>query len=371
MEDTLVVIIIALFLSIVALLIIGFCLFKGKRTQQKVSRNENNLDTEGEDDLGSFETYDKLDFSFERKREENAQLNQDLDNESVDNTEEPEEEDETPMVTIPMPESIKTDIEEMHEEETREEENKVEEKKEEQPIFETNLSTTEIFRNLANDIQSELAKEEPVEEQEETEIEEPKVEEENEVQEEPVLSTTQIFHNLANDIQLELDKEETSEEQQEESEVEEEQTVEEPVHETEVQEEETEDVEEKLSNTQIIRNLSADLRTELENGNYETTKPDLSKRLDFFSEARTRVEQNKEEPVEEKKEEPISNIEDVVNVQIKGKNYIFLANGNNPNAGEDVIIILNGREYPATITKGVYQKDINSLKIKPKDLIIK
>ena len=94
MEDTLVVIIIALFLSIVALLIIGFCLFKGKRTQQKVSRNENNLDTEGDDDLGSFETYDKLDFSFERKREENAQLNQDLDNEPVDNTEEPEEEDE-------------------------------------------------------------------------------------------------------------------------------------------------------------------------------------------------------------------------------------------------------------------------------------
>ncbi len=69
---------------------------------------------------------------------------------------------------------------------------------------------------------------------------------------------------------------------------------------------------------------------------------------------------------EEKKEI----FEDVVNVLINTKNYIFLANNNIVNKGDHIKLILDNKVYFGTITKANYQRDINLLKVKPRKLIL-
>ncbi len=78
---------------------------------------------------------------------------------------------------------------------------------------------------------------------------------------------------------------------------------------------------------------------------------------------------------EEKIEEPIvvqpvNNMEDVVNVSIKDKSYVFLANGNHLEKNDEIILSLKGKDYRGVITRGNYQKDISTMKIQPKDLVV-
>ncbi len=65
-----------------------------------------------------------------------------------------------------------------------------------------------------------------------------------------------------------------------------------------------------------------------------------------------------------------NNLSEVVNVSIKGKNYVFLANGNKVNTNDKVHLSINNKEYEGTITRGNYQKDISKMKVKPRDLNI-
>lgn len=61
-------------------------------------------------------------------------------------------------------------------------------------------------------------------------------------------------------------------------------------------------------------------------------------------------------------------IEEVVNVLINKKNYVFLANNNIVSKGDRIKLILDGKVYFGTITKANYERDINSFKIKPRKL---
>lgn len=77
--------------------------------------------------------------------------------------------------------------------------------------------------------------------------------------------------------------------------------------------------------------------------------------------------------VQENKE-TVSNVEtdmqEVVNVLINKKNYMFLANGNKVNKGEHIKLVLNKKIYFGLITKGNYMRDIRPLKNKPYKLIV-
>ena len=65
-----------------------------------------------------------------------------------------------------------------------------------------------------------------------------------------------------------------------------------------------------------------------------------------------------------------SNISEVLNVLIGNKAYIFLANGNKLNNGEKIILSIDDKNYPGVVVKSNYSRDLSSLKILPKPLIV-
>lgn len=65
-----------------------------------------------------------------------------------------------------------------------------------------------------------------------------------------------------------------------------------------------------------------------------------------------------------------TDMQEVVNVLINKKNYMFLANGNNVSKGEHIKLVLNKKIYFGLITKGNYMRDIRTLKNKPHKLIV-
>jgi len=65
-----------------------------------------------------------------------------------------------------------------------------------------------------------------------------------------------------------------------------------------------------------------------------------------------------------------TDMQEVVNVLINKKNYMFLANGNKVSKGEHIKLVLNKKIYFGLITKGNYMRDIKSLKSKPHKLIV-
>lgn len=71
--------------------------------------------------------------------------------------------------------------------------------------------------------------------------------------------------------------------------------------------------------------------------------------------------------VEEESEE---DIQEVVNILINKRNYVFLANNNSVNKGEHIKVLLNKKIYFGVVTKGNYERDINGLKVKPRKLVI-
>jgi len=65
-----------------------------------------------------------------------------------------------------------------------------------------------------------------------------------------------------------------------------------------------------------------------------------------------------------------TDMQEVVNVLINKKNYMFLANGNKVSKGEHIKLVLNKKIYFGLITKGNYVRDIKALKNKPHKLIV-
>ncbi len=65
-----------------------------------------------------------------------------------------------------------------------------------------------------------------------------------------------------------------------------------------------------------------------------------------------------------------NDIAEVINVLIGNKSYIFLANGNKLNNGERIILSIEDRNYPGVVVKSNYDRDLSTLKILPKPLII-
>jgi len=74
------------------------------------------------------------------------------------------------------------------------------------------------------------------------------------------------------------------------------------------------------------------------------------------------------EIIEEEKQDV--DMQEVVNILINKKNYIFLANDNIVKKGEHVKLVLNKKIYFGVITKGNYERDIKLLKSKPRKLVI-
>lgn len=62
--------------------------------------------------------------------------------------------------------------------------------------------------------------------------------------------------------------------------------------------------------------------------------------------------------------------EEVVNILIDKKNYIFLANNNKVSKNEHLKLIINNKIYFGTVIKANYIRDISLLKNKPRKLII-
>ena len=79
---------------------------------------------------------------------------------------------------------------------------------------------------------------------------------------------------------------------------------------------------------------------------------------------------------EVKKIEPVSiiknkeKIEELINVLINKKNYIFLANNNVVSKNDYIKLILDGKVYFGVVTKANYKKDISQFKVKPRKLIV-
>ena len=65
-----------------------------------------------------------------------------------------------------------------------------------------------------------------------------------------------------------------------------------------------------------------------------------------------------------------NNISEVLNVLIGNKSYIFLANGNKLNNGEKIILSIDDKSYPGVVVKSNYNRDLSTLKILPKPLIV-
>ena len=59
-----------------------------------------------------------------------------------------------------------------------------------------------------------------------------------------------------------------------------------------------------------------------------------------------------------------------MNVLIGNKAYIFLANGNKLSNGEKIILSIDNKNYPGVVVKSNYSRDLSSLKILPKPLIV-
>lgn len=74
-----------------------------------------------------------------------------------------------------------------------------------------------------------------------------------------------------------------------------------------------------------------------------------------------------DEVIEEASE---TDLQEVVNVLINKKNYMFLANNNKVSKGEHIKLLLNKKIYYGLITKANYMRDIKPLKNKPYKLII-
>ena len=67
---------------------------------------------------------------------------------------------------------------------------------------------------------------------------------------------------------------------------------------------------------------------------------------------------------------PKNTIEEVVNILVDKKNYIFLANNNKVSKNEHLKLIINNKICFGTVTKANYIRDISLLKVKPRKLII-
>lgn len=74
-----------------------------------------------------------------------------------------------------------------------------------------------------------------------------------------------------------------------------------------------------------------------------------------------------DEVIEEASE---TDLQEVVNVLINKKNYMFLANNNKVSKGEHIKLLLNKKIYYGLITKANYMRDMKPLKNKPYKLII-
>lgn len=70
------------------------------------------------------------------------------------------------------------------------------------------------------------------------------------------------------------------------------------------------------------------------------------------------------------KEEKQEKLDEVINVLINKRNYIFLANNNVVSKNDHIKLILDGKIYFGTITKANYKRDISLLKVKPRKLIV-
>lgn len=65
-----------------------------------------------------------------------------------------------------------------------------------------------------------------------------------------------------------------------------------------------------------------------------------------------------------------NDIAEVINILIGNKSYIFLANGNRLNNGEKIILSIEDKNYPGIVVKSNYDRDLSTLKILPKPLIV-
>lgn len=84
-------------------------------------------------------------------------------------------------------------------------------------------------------------------------------------------------------------------------------------------------------------------------------------------------EESVEEPIERslmEKDDKNEKMEEVVNILINKKNYIFLANGNQVSKNEHLKLVIDNKIYFGTVTKANYQRDVNVMKVRPKKLII-
>lgn len=68
--------------------------------------------------------------------------------------------------------------------------------------------------------------------------------------------------------------------------------------------------------------------------------------------------------------EVTNDISEVINVLIGNKSYIFLANGNKLNNGEKIILNIDNNNYPGVVVKSNYNRDLSTLKILPKPLVV-
>lgn len=63
-------------------------------------------------------------------------------------------------------------------------------------------------------------------------------------------------------------------------------------------------------------------------------------------------------------------IEEVVNVLIDKRNYIFLANDNIVSKNDYIKLVLDGKVYFGVVTKANYKRDISQLNVRPRKLNI-
>ena len=66
----------------------------------------------------------------------------------------------------------------------------------------------------------------------------------------------------------------------------------------------------------------------------------------------------------------VNRTEEVVNILIGQKAYIFLANGNKLYDGEKIVLRIDDHDYNGVIVKSNYERDLSSLKTEPKPLYI-
>lgn len=121
-------------------------------------------------------------------------------------------------------------------------------------------------------------------------------------------------------------------------------------------------LEEVDSDNNMEQEMIIEENNEVLETNNETSKEDevIEKDIDI-------IVPNINETATETKE---TDLQQVVNVLINKKNYIFLANDNVVNKGDHVKVLLNKKIYYGLITKANYERDINTMKVKPRKLVI-